>query len=121
MDSLYVAHPLLEGVDGIILLTDGTILASVNERNAIVAVGPDKNVADVFRNAADELFLRNGDGSRQRPLEFPTSPFASGNRFCTTNADTPRRDNNPNGSGEGQKVNCLDQNLMGSGLPLPVQ
>jgi hypothetical protein len=121
MDSLYVAHPLLEGVDGIILLTDGTILASVNERNAIVAVGPDKNVADVFRNAADELFLRNGDGSRQRPLEFPTSPFASGNRFCTTNADTPRRDNNPNGSGEGQKVNCLDHNLSGSGLPLPIQ
>ena len=48
MDSLYIAHPLLEGVDGIILLTDGTILASVNERNAIVAVAPDKNVEDVF-------------------------------------------------------------------------
>jgi sugar lactone lactonase YvrE len=121
MDSLYIAHPLLEGVDGIILLTDGTILASVNERNAIVAVTPDKNVADVFRNASDGLFLRNGDGSRQRPLEFPTSPFASGNRFCTTNADTPRRDNNPNTSGEGQKVTCLDHNLSGSGLPLPVQ
>ena len=121
MDSLYVAHPLLEGVDGIILLTDGTILASVNERNAIVAVAPDKNVADVFRNAADGSFLRSGDGSRQRPLEFPTSPFASGNRFCTTNADTPRRDNNPNESGEGQKVNCLDHDLSGSGLPLPIQ
>lgn len=121
MDSLYVAHPLLEGVDGIILLTDGTILASVNERNAIVAVAPDKNVADVFRNAADGSFLRNGDRSQQRPLEFPTSPFASGKRFCTTNANTARRDNNPNTNGEGPKVNCLDQNLIGSGLPLPVQ
>src|SRR5262245_48366610 len=121
MDSLYVAHPLLEGVDGIILLTDGTILASVNERNAVVTVAPDKNVTDVFRNAADGSFLRNGDRSQQRPLEFPTSPFASGKRFCTTNANTARRDNNPNESGEGQKVNCLDQNLMGSGLSLPVQ
>jgi hypothetical protein len=123
MDSLYVAHPLLEGVDGIILLIDGTILASVNERNAIVAIAPDKKVSDAFQNAADrDTLLRNGrTDDRFAPLEFPTSPFASGTKFCTTNADTGRRDNNPSTTGEGPKVNCLDQNLMSSGLPLPVQ
>jgi hypothetical protein len=122
MDSLYVAHPLLEGVDGIILLLDGTILASVNERNAIVAILPDKKVVDVFQNDVDGSLLRNGrSGDPKAPLEFPTSPFASGKKFCTTNADTGRRDNNPSNTGEGPKVNCLDQNLMTGGLPLPVQ
>jgi sugar lactone lactonase YvrE len=126
MDSLYVAHPLLEGVDGIIFLTDGTILASVNERNAIVAIAPDKTVTDAFQNKVHPTtLLRNGrSDDPSAPLEFPTSPFASGRKFCTTNADSPRRDNNPNtgaGNGEGPKVNCLDRNLMSSGLPLPVQ
>lgn len=84
MDSLYIAHPLLEGVDGIILLTDGTILADANERNAIVAIAPNKTVVDVFQNAADtsdnpadpcsggHTCLRNGDGTQERPFEFPT-------------------------------------------------
>jgi sugar lactone lactonase YvrE len=125
MNSLYVAHPLLEGVDGIILLTDGTILADINERNAIVAIAPDKTVVDAFQNAVDGNLLRNGrTNDPSAPLEFPTSPFASGKKFCTTHADSARRDNNPNtgaGNGEGPKVNCLDQNLMVSGLPLPVQ
>lgn len=125
MKSLYVAHPLLEGVDGIVLLRNGTILAAVNERNAIVAVSPRKAVRDAFQNPADAAtFLRNGDTSvvPPRPLEFPTSPFVSGTSLCTTNADSPRRDNNPNGPGEGPKVNCLiGHELVPPGLPLPVQ
>jgi hypothetical protein len=122
MESLYVAHPLLEGIDGIILLVDGTILASVNERNAIVAVASDKSVVDAFQNPADPFtYLRNGDPAAGRPLEFPTSPFASFKTFCTTGADSSRRDNNPNLPGDGPKVICLDHNLSGSGLPLPVQ
>jgi len=124
MDSLYVAHPLLEGIDGIALLSNGTILASVNERNAIVAVSPDGKVTDAFQNPADAVtLLRNGDPSADppRPLEFPTSPFVSGRTFCATGADSPRRDNNPNGPGEGAKVICLDQDLQVPGLPLPVQ
>lgn len=126
MDSLYLAHPLLEGVDGIILLKDGTILADVNERNAIVTIAPDKTVEDAFQNAVDaKTLLRNGrTNDPSAPLEFPISLFASGKKFCTTNADFPRRDNNPSsgpGNGEGPKVNCLDQNLRVLGLPLPVQ
>jgi hypothetical protein len=57
-------------------------------------------------------------------MEFPTSPFASDRKFCTSGADSPRRDNNPNtgmGNGEGSKVICLDQDLKTKGLPLPVQ
>ena len=121
-DRLHVAHPLLEGIDGFVLLTDGTILAAVNERNAIVAVSPEKQVTDAFRNTADETtFLRNGNGTQQRPLEFPTSPFVSGTTFCATHTDTPRRDNNPSGPGESSKVNCLNQPLTTSELALPVQ
>jgi hypothetical protein len=126
MDSLYVAHPLLEGVDGIALLRDQTILASVNERNAIVAINKQKEVKDLFQNAADQTtLLRNGrTGDPSAPMEFPTSPFASDRKFCTSGADSPRRDNNPNtgmGNGEGSKVICLDQDLKTKGLPLPVQ
>jgi sugar lactone lactonase YvrE len=122
MDSLYVIHPLLEGIDGFILLTDGTILADANERNAIVAVAPDKTVTDAFQNPIDSTtYLRNEDETADppRPLEIPTSPFASGTKFCTTNANYARRDGYPGGSGP--KINCLDQNLSTAGLPLPVQ
>jgi sugar lactone lactonase YvrE len=123
-EALYVAHPLLEGVDGIALLDDGTILASVNERNSIVAIKPNKKVVEEFVNPADgTTLLRNGDPSEDppRPMEFPTSPFVSGQTFCTTGADSPRRDNNPNGPGEGPKVTCLNQDLTPGGLSLPVQ
>jgi sugar lactone lactonase YvrE len=125
MDSLYIAHPLLEGVDGIALLKDETIVASVNERNAIVAVTKKKEVTDLFQNAPDPTTrLRNGrTGDPSAPLEFPTSPFASDKKFCISGADSPRRDNNPNtgtGNGEGSKVICLDQDLKTKGLPLPV-
>jgi len=72
MDSLYVAHPLLEGVDGIALISNGTILASVNERNAIVSISPSKKVMDVFQNKADsETRLRNGR------TDDPEAPLAT--------------------------------------------
>jgi hypothetical protein len=124
MDSLYVAHPLLEGIDGFILDRKGNILASVNERNAIVVVTtPQKQVFDLFQNAPDPTtLLRNGrSGDPSAPLEFPTSPYLSRNSFCTTNADTPRRDNNPSPPGEGSKVACIDQRFTVPGLPLPVK
>lgn len=121
MDSLYVAHPLLEGADGIALLDNGTILVSVNERNAIVAIAPNKTVTDAFQNEADADLLRNGNDSDQKPLEFPTSPFISGKTFCTTNADSGRRDNNPSGAGVGSKVNCIVEDVKPGGLSLPVQ
>lgn len=42
LDNIHVAHPLLEGTDGIALDTAGNIWNSANERNAIVVVTPDK-------------------------------------------------------------------------------
>lgn len=124
MDSLYVAHPLLEGIDGFVLDRKGNILASVNERNAIVVVTtPQKQVFDLFQNAPDPAtLLRNGrSGDPLAPLEFPTSPFLSGTTFCTTGADSPRRDNNPETDGEGPKVSCVNQPFSVPGLPLPVK
>lgn len=119
MDSLYIAHPLLQGADGIALLHNGTILADANERNAIVAITK-KKVVDAFRNAVDATtLLRNGNDTNARPLDAPSSPFVSGKKFCTTNADFPRRDNNPSMFNH-QKVACLDQNIHPAGLPLPV-
>ena len=122
--SVWVAHPLLEGVDGIALDTAGNVFAVANERNAVVVVTPDGRVAEVFRNPPAGLTgLRNAG-----PLEFPTSPFLLGNLLCTANSDGNRRDNSPSTAGEiggaGQpkgKLSCLDQRLARPGLPLPVQ
>jgi sugar lactone lactonase YvrE len=124
LDDVFVAHPFLEGTDGIALDRDGNVFAAANERNAIVVVTPDRRVVEFFRNPPDGATrLRNGG-----PLEFPTSPFLVGRRLCLTNSDGNRRDNSPNSAGEvgpGRaavaKVNCLDQRLPVAGLPLPVQ
>ena len=123
LDDVLVAHPYLEGADGIALDRAGNLYAAANERNAIVVVTTDGRVVELFRDPPDEVTsLRNGG-----PLEFPTSPFLSGDRLCLTNSDGGRRDNAPNGGGEvgpglaeRAKINCLDQPLAVAGLPLPV-
>jgi hypothetical protein len=123
LDAIRVAHPALEGADGIALDRADNIWVSVNERNAVVAVTTRNEVVEVFRNAPDPAtLLRNGG-----PLEFPTSPFLSGRRFCTASSDLTRRDNAPATAGEiggpGQpvgKISCMDQPLRIPGLPLPV-
>ncbi len=74
LDSLFVAHPLLEGADGIALDRAGNIWVAANERNAIVVVSRKGRVKEVFHNAADPVTLRRSGG----PLEFPTSPFLLG-------------------------------------------
>ena len=123
LDDVFVAHPFLEGVDGILLDRAGNVFAAANERNAIVVVSPDGRIVEFFRNAPDgSTSLRN-----RGPLEFPTSPFLAGRRLCVTNSDGARRDNFPNTGGEvgpsgaeRAKINCLDQPLAVAGLPLPV-
>ena len=122
-EELLVAHPLLEGADGIALDRAGNIWVAANERNAVVIVDPTgKNVRELFRNALVGG-LRNAG-----PLESPTSPVLSEKRFCTTNSDLNRRDNSPNGPGEAApgtgalgKISCMDQPLSAPGLPLPVR
>ncbi|HEY0640864.1 MAG TPA: SMP-30/gluconolactonase/LRE family protein [Pseudonocardiaceae bacterium] len=96
LDAVLVAHPLLEGVDGIVIDRAGTVWGAVNERNAVVTVGRDGRVAEYFRNAVDPATRLRNTG----PMEFPTSPFLTGGRLCLTHSDGGRRDNFPNTGGE---------------------
>ncbi len=124
MSNIFVAHPLLEGADGIALDVAGNIWVAGNERNAMVFVEQgSRRVTEVFRNAPDNISKLRNLG----PLEFPTSPFLVGNKLCTANSDGNRRDNSPNTAGEiggaGQpkgKISCLDQWLPIPGLRLPL-
>jgi hypothetical protein len=131
LDNLFRADPRLEGVDGIALDNSGNIWASVNERNAIVfsVFYGTSNSVEVFRNPVNASGLRNSaDASvgNNHILEFPTSPFLSGAKFCTSSADGDRRDNSPASAGEiapngpmRGKISCIDQELGSAGLPLP--
>lgn len=124
LEDIVVAHPLLEGADGIVLDRAGNTWVAVNERNSVVVVTARGEVSEVFRNAPDATTrLRNGG-----PMEFPTSPFITGRRLCIAHSDGARRDNIPNTGGEASpagpvlaKVSCLDQPLPSAGVPLPVR
>jgi sugar lactone lactonase YvrE len=124
LKNIFVQHPLLEGLDGIVFDVAGNIWGTANERNALVLVTRGGRVNEFVRNPPDPMSrLRNGG-----PLEFPTSPFLLGRRLCITQSDTARRDNFPNKAGEVgppgpllAKVSCLDQPVLIPGLPLPVQ
>jgi sugar lactone lactonase YvrE len=118
-ERAWVAHPSLEGADGIALDNSGNIWVDANERNAILLVTHNKKVLEVFRNDPDPVTGLRNNG----PMEFPTSPFLSKKQFCTTNFDLPRRDNVPISGGEvngGGKVSCMVESLTVPGLPLPV-
>ena len=125
LENLFVAHPLLEGADGIALDRDGNIWVSVNERNAIVVVTDRAGVVEVFRNAPDAVTRLRNTG----PMEFPTSPFLLDRRFCTASSDGNRRDNSPASAGEINnpagplrgKISCMDQRLPSRGVSLPVR
>jgi sugar lactone lactonase YvrE len=95
-ENVFVAHPLLEGVDGIVFDDAGNLWCSVNERNAIVVVTPGGRVIEVFRNPRDRTTGLRNEG----PLETPTSPVVVGKIVCTVNSDGNRRDNFPNTAGE---------------------
>jgi sugar lactone lactonase YvrE len=124
LDNILVAHPILDGADGIALDAAGNIWVDANERNAVGVVTKRGDVVEVFRNPSDDTtHLRNGG-----PLETPTSPFLLGDRFCTANSDGGRRDNAPASGGEIAagtakvgKVSCMDQPLKIPGMGLPVR
>jgi sugar lactone lactonase YvrE len=131
LENVFVAHPSLEGTDGIALDRAGNIWNSANERNAIVVVTKHRRVVEVFRNPANAALLRNSADpavGNNHILELPTSPFLLGKLFCTANSDGNRRDNAPNTAGEvgpaspGKgKISCMDQELEIPGLRLPVR
>ena len=138
LDNVFVAHPFLEGADGIALDRDGNIWVVAVERQAIVVVTKNGKVIEVFRNPVNSpsgVGLRNaGDQSvgNNHILEAPTSPFLIGKLFCTAQADFGLRDNSPRREGEvngGQpqdgpiplaKISCMDQELKIPGLRLPI-
>jgi sugar lactone lactonase YvrE len=130
LNHVFSVDPRLEGADGIALDQDGNIWVSVNERNAIAIFGKGVS-AEVFRNPVNSSGLRNSADNaigNTHILEFPTSPFLSGTKFCTANSDNNRRDNSPNMAGEVNssgpvglrgKISCMVQDLTSPGLPLP--
>jgi len=131
LDSILVAHPYLDGTDGIALDRAGNIWNAANERNAIVAVTRDGQVLEIFRNPVNPATgLRNSAADNSRILELPTSPVLVGRKFCTANSDGNRRDNSPNSAGEVNqggpvgargKISCMDQELDIPGARLPVR
>ena len=130
LSNVFVAHPILEGGDGIALDREGNIWVDANERNAVAIVTRYGKVFEVFRNPVNSNGLRNSADTavgNTHILEFPTSPFLTGKLFCTANADNNRRDNSPNTAGEIQpaspaigKISCMDQELKIPGLRLPI-
>lgn len=139
LSNIFVAHPILEGGDGIALDREENIWVDANERNAVAVVTREGKVFEIFRNPVNlpkpvgfGVGLRNaGDQNgvgNNRILEFPTSPFLTGKVFCTSQSDGNRRDNSPNTGGEivpGSailgKISCMDQELKIPGLRLPVR
>jgi len=131
LDNVLVAHPYLEGTDGIALDRAGNIWNATNERNAVVVVMRHRHVVEVFRNPVNAAGLRNAADTAEgnkHILELPTSPFLHGRKFCTANSDGNRRDNSPRSAGEINggaggargKISCMDQELPIPGLTLPV-
>jgi hypothetical protein len=126
LSNVFVAHPILEGADGIALDVAGNIWVDANERNAVAVVTTQGRVVEVFRNPLNGSNLRNSAADNTTILEFPTSPFLLGKKFCTSNADGDRRDNSPRAQGEINgasqcKISCMNEQLKIQGLPLPVQ
>lgn len=130
LSNVFVAHPILEGGDGIALDVAGNIWVDANERNAVAVVTKDGTVTEIFRNPVNASGLRNSadtSAGNTHILEFPTSPFLSGKTFCTSQSDGNRRDNFPNTAGEISpagpnigKISCMDQEVIIPGMPLPV-
>src|SRR5262245_35708980 len=132
LSNVFVAHPILEGGDGIALDVFGNIWVAANERNAVAFVTRHGKDFEVFRNPVNSSGLRNSADTEEgntRILEFPTSPFLIGKLFCTANSDGNRRDNSPQSGGEinagapfvpppgidpGRrgKISCMDQELL---------
>src|SRR5262245_11580482 len=131
LSNVFVAHPILEGGDGIALDVFGNIWVDPNERNSVALVTRLGKVFEVFRNPVNSNGLRNSADTAEgntRILELPTSPFLTGKVFCTSQSDGNRRDNSPNTAGEISpngpnlgKISCMDQELIIPGLRLPVE
>ena len=135
LDNVFVAHPYLEGANGIALDRDGNIWVVAAERQAIVFVTKHGKVIEVFRNPVNSVGLRNSADAavgNNHILEFPTSLFLTGKVLCAAQADHGARDNSSRRPGEINasepadgpipvgKISCMDQELKIPGLRLPI-
>jgi sugar lactone lactonase YvrE len=122
-DAVFVAHPRLEGADGMIVDADGSLWITANSRQGIVRVDRWRNVTELFRNPLNSQLLRSSadtaEGNRHI-LEYPSNPVfvplgrAGARTLCVTSIDRSTRDNWPGTAGEiggpGQnrgKVSCF--------------
>lgn len=103
----FVTDQRLIGADGITFAANGDLYVAANERNAIVRVTPQGQVADV---------ASNGNAG---PLEFPASPAFAGNTLYASNFDIARGANAPNTPGVGASIAAIDVGIAGAPLPLP--
>jgi hypothetical protein len=135
LDNVFVAHPYLEGANGIALDRDGNIWVASNQRQAVVFVTKHGKVIEVFRNPVNSAGLRNSADpavGNNHILEFPTTIFLTGKVLCTAQFDVGGRDNSPRREGEVNggaaqdgpiplaKISCIDQELKIPGLRLPI-
>jgi sugar lactone lactonase YvrE len=133
LDNVFVAHPYLEGADGMALDRDGNIWATAGERQAIVFVTKHGKVSEVFRNPVNLSTVVYGKGLRNAGeqsvgnnhiLETPATIFLTGRVLCVSQRDANNRDNAPRSGGEvdgGGKISCMDQELKIPGLDLPIK
>jgi streptogramin lyase len=123
--ALLLAHPWLEGADGIWADDREVLWVATNARQGIVRVDPRRrNVTEHFRNPVNAQLLRSSADTTEgntHLLEYPSSPVIvpSTGRFhagtlCVTSSDRPARDNWPGTVGEiggpGQdkgKISCF--------------
>lgn len=123
-DAVFVAHPRLEGADGIWADLDGSLWVAANQRQAIARVDRQGRVTELFRNPINAQLLRSSADTPEGDthiLEYPTNPVvvpaigtAFARRLCVTSSDRPGRDNWPGTVGEiggpgrpGGKVSCF--------------
>lgn len=111
LDAILVAHPLLEGVDGIVLDEDGNIWAAANERNAVVFFGSEE------RNQAHSS--AGGDSARQTPMATaettPLMPRERSNQPDLTEERSHARKDHMHGPACGPSWDALTRALTGKG------
>jgi len=123
-DTLWVAHPRLEGADGMVADSDGSLVIAVNARQAIARVDRNGRVTELFRNPFNSQLLRSSADSVEgntHILEYPSNPVLIDRQrgphaqtICVTSIDRGPRDNWPGtvgeigGPGQGKgKISCF--------------
>lgn len=123
-DALFVAHPRLEGADGMVADRNGNLWVTANSRQAIVRVDRWGGVIELFRNPFNSQLLRSSadtDEGNTHILEYPSNPvivrgagWPHTSTLCVTSTDRAPRDNWPGTVGEiggpGQnkgKISCF--------------